>query len=257
MYAILVDITKCTGCERCVTACLETNELDVQRANKDRLSSRDGLSANRFMAIDNVEGDRFARLACMHCVDPSCVSACLVGSLTKTKEGPVVYDSSKCIGCRYCMLACPFHIPRYEWDKTVPLVRKCDMCIDRLRDGKQPGCVEACPNGALKLGQREDLLKEAHARIKALPDGYKQHIWGEHEFGGTSVLYISDVDLNELGWSEAVEAGIPSITNPMIEKTPLIAGSVAVGLLAVNWVIRRRMKLSGEQSDDHKSGDEH
>ncbi len=257
MYAILVDVTKCTGCERCVTACLEVNELDGRRADKDRLSSRDGLSANRFMAIDDVGDGRFARLACMHCEDPSCVSACLVGGLTKSKEGPVVYDDSKCIGCRYCMLACPFHVPRYEWDKTVPLVRKCDMCIDRLRDGELPGCVGACPNGALKLGQRGDLLKEAHARIDANPDGYMQHIWGEHEFGGTSVLYVSDVDLNELGWSEAVEAGIPSITTPMIEKTPLIGGGVAVGLLAVNWVIRRRMKLAGEGADDHKSGDEH
>ncbi|MFH1687932.1 MAG: 4Fe-4S dicluster domain-containing protein [bacterium] len=253
MYAILVDVTKCTGCERCVSACLDTNHLDQRRAADDRLTSRDGLSANRLMAINKVEDGRFGRLACMHCVDPSCVAACLVGSLTKTKEGPVVYDTTKCIGCRYCMLACPFHIPRYEWDKTLPLVKKCDMCIDRLQQGQRPACVEACPNSVLLFGAREQLLKEAHSRISNDPERYIQHVWGEEEFGGTCILYVSDVDLKELGWTELMTTGISSLTTPLIEKTPFIGGGVAVGLLALDWVIKRRMQLAAEQLHEPKS----
>ena len=251
MYAILVDVTKCTGCERCVSACLDANHLDRQLADIDRITSRDGLSANRLLALDKVDDGRFARKSCMHCVDPSCVSACLVGGLTKSKEGPVVYDATKCIGCRYCMLACPFHIPRYEWDKTLPLVRKCDMCIDRLRQGQQPACVEACPNNALLFGERNQILREAHNRISGSPDRYLDHIWGENEFGGTSVLYLSDVDLSELGWSETALAGIPSLTNPLIAKTPFIGLGVAATLLSTNWIIRRRMRLAAEQSNQH------
>jgi len=256
MYAILVDVTRCTGCERCVSACLDINDLDHQRAADDRLVSPDGLSANRLLTIDKVESGRFARKSCMHCVDPTCVSACLVGGLTKSKEGPVVYDATKCIGCRYCMLACPFHIPRYEWDRTLPLVKKCDMCMDRLQEGQRPACVEACPSDVLLFGERDRILKEAHNRIRTNPDRYDQHVWGEDEFGGTCILYVSDVDLGELGWTELMTAGIPSLTIPLIEKTPFIGGGVAVGLLAVNWIIRRRMRLAAEQSSESGSCDE-
>ena len=257
MYAILVDITKCTGCERCVSACLDTNHLDHQLADNERLMSRDGLSANRFLAIDKVDDGRFARKACMHCVEPSCVSACLVGGLTKTDAGPVIYDASKCIGCRYCMLACPFHIPRYEWDKTFPLIRKCDMCVDRLQQEKQPACVEACPSNVLLFGERDQMLKEAHHWIDSNPDRYLRHVWGEDEFGGTCVLYVSDTDLDKLGWSEQILAGIPSLTDPLIEKTPFIGLSVGAGLLAVNWIIQRRMRLAAQQSSEHMATDKH
>ncbi|MCP4566868.1 MAG: 4Fe-4S dicluster domain-containing protein [FCB group bacterium] len=252
MYAILVDVTKCTGCERCVAACMEVNPPDSRQVDDDRLNGRDGLSGNRFLAINKIDDGRFARKACMHCVEPSCVSACLVGGLTKTKDGPVVYDAAKCIGCRYCMLACPFHIPRYQWDTTHPLIRKCDMCAERLHQGQLPACVEACPNQAIIFGEREQLLKQAHQTINRRPGRYIPHVWGESEFGGTSVLYLSDVDLQELGWTEQVQAGIPSLTIPLIEKTPFIGGGVAVGLLAVNWIIRRRMQLAKQRADEHQ-----
>jgi formate dehydrogenase iron-sulfur subunit len=262
MYAILVDVTKCTGCERCVAACLDTNQLDRKRADIDRFYSPDGLSANRFMTIEKVADGRFARKACMHCVEPSCVSACLVGGLTKSADGPVVYDADKCIGCRYCMLACPFGIPRYEWDKTHPLVTKCDMCVDRLHDGRQPACVEACPNQVLIFGDRDQLLQEAHRRIEVDPGRYTHHVWGESEFGGAGVFYLSDVPLNKLGWKEEVLAGIPSLTDPLIEETPFIGMGVAAGLLAVNWIVRRRMRLAAEKSggpgghDIHQAGEQ-
>lgn len=247
MYAILIDITRCTGCERCVTACIDANDLERLRAETDRATTKDGLSANRWSSIIKVGEGRFAKKSCMHCEEPSCVSACLVGGITKSPDGPVIYDPDKCIGCRYCMLACPFHVPRYEWSETVPFMRKCDMCAERLKRGQQPACVDACPNDVLRFGGRDSLLQEAHERI-AKDSHYQNHVWGESEFGGTSVLYIADVDLASLGWPSQAEMPIPALTEPLISKTPFIGLSVAVGTLGLNWIIRRRMKLSAERA---------
>ena len=245
-YGILVDVTLCTGCERCADACVEANRLDRRRASIDRLIARDGLSANRLLSVRQAGEGRFVRMSCNHCLDPSCVSACLVGGLTKSAEGPVIYDADKCIGCRYCMLACPWQIPRYQWSRTLPLVRKCDMCVERLREGLQPACVEACPTGALTFGDREELLEEAHRRIQDSPGRYLDRVWGEVECGGTSVLCISDVDLGALGWPSPDAGSIPSLTEPLVAKTPAMGLSVALGLLGINWILGRRMKIAEE-----------
>jgi len=255
MKAILVDVTRCTGCERCVEACIQENGLDPVQAQVDRAITKDGLSENRLLSVPKVTEGRFARLSCMHCLEPSCVSACLVGSLTKTPEGPVVYDPEKCIGCRYCMLACPFHIPRYEWDETVPFVKKCTLCFQRLQEGRVPACVEACPAEALKFGERDRLLREAHALLARQPSRYLPRVWGEREFGGTSVLYVSDVDLEIMGWPEADAEPIPALTEPLISKTPAIGLGVMGSILGLNWVIRRRMRLAAEAAGEDGTGD--
>ena len=220
MLGILIDVTRCTGCERCVSACVKSNDSEPLRAAADRSAARDGLSADRLCSVVPVAEGRFAKKSCLHCLEPSCVSACLVGALEKTADGPVIYDPAMCIGCRYCMLACPFHIPRYEWDEVTPAVVKCDMCQDRLAEGKQPACVEACPEEALLFGDRDQLIETARARIAEHPDAYIDHVWGETEFGGTSVMYISDVDLGALEWPAPDASGIPQITEPMIAATP-------------------------------------
>ncbi len=173
------------------------------------------------------------------------MSACLVGGITKTPEGPVIYDPDRCIGCRYCMLACPFHIPRYEWDATVPFMRKCAMCFQRQAEGREPACVEACPTDALRFGPRPELLEAAHRMIADGPDRYLPRVWGEHEFGGTSVLYLSDIDLAVAGWPGPDTESIPSLTEPLIAKTPFIGLGIMASLLGINWVIRRRMELAG------------
>ena len=241
MYGILVDVTRCTGCERCVRACMAVH--GQAPAEPEWTPSGDGLSDSQFCSIESVESGRFARKSCMHCLEPSCVAACLVGGITKTEEGPVVYDSSKCIGCRYCMLACPHHVPRYEWSKTTPYMKKCDMCRDRLDNGEQPSCVEACPNDALRFGERSELLTEAHARIARKPESYLDRVWGESEWGGTSVMYISDVDISALDWPTATTPSIPTLTDPLIEKTPFIGGGVAIGLWALGAIISRRNEV--------------
>jgi formate dehydrogenase iron-sulfur subunit len=138
------------------------------------------------------------------------------------------------------MLACPFHIPRYEWSKTIPFMVKCDMCADRLAENLAPACVEACPQQALKFGDRDRLIREARDLIRRHPKRYVDHIWGEKEFGGTSVMYIADVDLAGLGWPATEPESIPSLTEPLIHKTPFIGLSVAAGLIGLNWIIKRR-----------------
>lgn len=248
MYGILIDVTLCTACEKCVYACIEQNKLDLRRAERDRAVTPDGLSANRLSTVLSVDEGRFARKSCMHCLEPSCVSACLVGGLMKTPDGPVVYDPDKCIGCRYCMLACPFEIPRYQWEKNLPFMVKCDMCAERLGQSLKPACVEACPEGALTFGDRKELIAEAQKRIKQNPERYQNHIWGEKEFGGTSVMYLSDVDLVSLGWPAQKAVSIPSLTEPLVHKTPFIGLGVAVGLLSINWIIKRRNELAEKQN---------
>jgi formate dehydrogenase iron-sulfur subunit len=245
MVGILFDVTRCKGCDRCVDACIEANGLDAHAAARDRATAPDGLSANRLLSVLPVKEGRFGRLSCMHCLEPSCVSACLVGAITKTAEGPVIYDPEKCIGCRYCMLACPFHIPRYEWRQTLPFVKKCSMCFGRLTNGVQPACVEACPNQALEVGDRDRLLAVAHERIRSSHGSYLPRVWGEKEWGGTSILMVSDVDLAGLGWPADSPVAIPELTESLIRKTPLIGMGVLFGTWALGAIIRRRQELMG------------
>ena len=189
-FAILNDTTRCTGCERCVDACKVENDLgkDLPRRWKLRI---DDLSSTRFTTIQRRDDGRPVRRLCMHCVEPACVSACIVGALQKRPDGPVIYDGDRCMGCRYCMMACPFGIPRYEWEQPVPYVRKCILCYHRLDQGRVPACVEACPEEATIFGDRAELLAEAERRVQAEPQRYRNTIYGHHEVGGTSVLYVS------------------------------------------------------------------
>jgi formate dehydrogenase iron-sulfur subunit len=243
MRAFLVDVTRCRGCEKCVEACVRVRDFDPDIAARDRATTPDGLSANRPTTVVPVAKGRFAPKRCMHCLEPTCASACLVGAITKTTEGPVIYDPDKCIGCRYCMLACPFHIPRYEWTRTTPFMQKCTMCFDRLKDALPPACVEACPNEVLSFGEREGMLARAHQLIDGNPGRYLPRVWGEDEFGGTCVLFVSDVDLSTLGWPKSDAHAIPEFTEPLIAKTPWIGASVFLGAWALSAIIARRNRL--------------
>lgn len=245
-FAILTDTTKCTGCETCVAACKEENGLGKDRAR--RWQHRiDDLSSTRFTTILRRPGGRSVRQQCRHCKDPACVSACIVGALQKTDEGPVIYDGDRCMGCRYCMLACPYGIPRYDWDKPVPYVRKCTMCYHRIREGKQPACTEACPEKATIFGTRDEMLAVAHDRIKQTPDKYVNKVFGEHEVGGTSVLYISDIPLGFLGWKPDLGAEpLPKLTWASLKKVPPVIVGMAGAMSGIYFIIGRRMKLQAQ-----------
>lgn len=242
MKAILHDVSRCRGCMACVEACAASNGTeDPDRARFDRA----GLSGHRFTSVSRTGEGRFVRQQCLHCVDPSCVSACLVGSMTQTPEGAVVYDPAKCIGCRYCMLACPYDVPKYEWDTNTPLIRKCELCHDRPGG---PACVEACPHEATMFGERDELLAIARERIRSSSIRYVDRIYGETDMGGTAVLYISDVPLDDFWKGGPGSPSVPEITWPFISKTPVLAASVAATLTGVSWVVHRRMRLAGESA---------
>jgi formate dehydrogenase iron-sulfur subunit len=242
MIGILADVTKCVGCYQCVEACAEAHQMGEERSLPQH--SPDGLSARRWATILARPEGRHVRKSCFHCIDPACVSACPVGAMAKTPEGPVIYDPSRCMGCRYCMMACPYGIPRYEWDRTIPFVRKCTLCYERLQEGKVPVCVEACSEGAIVFGNRDELLAEAHQQIRAEPVKYIQKVYGEREVGGTSILYISDISLDFLGFQgDPGQEPLPDLTGAWIGKVPGIGIGVTALMAGTFWIIRRRMQM--------------
>lgn len=254
--AILTDVTRCIGCEKCVQACKQTHDLPKEKPWRWIKHIHD-LSSARWTTLRQVhdaKGTHYVRRQCRHCLDPECVSVCIVGALKKTPEGPVIYDKDICIGCRYCMIACPWEIPRYSWEDSVPYIQKCDFCYTRLvKERKLPACVEACPTQATIFGDRDELLKEAKNRLQQNPDKYVQHIWGEHEVGGTSVLYISDMDLNltDLDTGIATEIPMPVRTTKILHQMPTVFVGMAAVMGGVHWIIQRRQKLMQEQTTEN------
>jgi formate dehydrogenase iron-sulfur subunit len=232
--AILIDITKCIGCRSCEQACKEIHRFPKETEAK--------LSPTALTIVED-HGKRYVRRMCMHCQDPACASACLVGALKKTAFGPVTYDSSKCIGCRYCLVACPFSVPRYEWTKLVPFVKKCDLCAARQVKGEAPACVEACPVQASIVGWRDEILEEAERRI--LGDSkYVKHIYGSEEAGGTSVFFISDVPFEQLGFVAAPKQPMPALSAAALADVPTVV-LVGGGLLSgIYWITERRKDVA-------------
>jgi formate dehydrogenase iron-sulfur subunit len=184
----------------------------------------------------------------MHCAEPTCVSVCLVGAFQKTALGPVVYDENKCIGCRYCMLACPFQVLVYEWSSRQPRVRKCDMCYDRLKAGKATACADACPSGATISGDRDQLIGEARRRIAEKPDQYYGRIYGIQEAGGTSTLFLSAVPFEKLGLrTNLPTTPLPNLTWSVLSRTPDIGSMATVVLGGIYWITHRREEVAAAE----------
>ena len=252
--AILTDTTKCIGCGECVIACKKENNLEPEKPRRWQIG--DGLSSRNWCSVVLREENVFVRKQCRHCIDPACMSVCPVHAFSRTANGAVIYDPGKCIGCRFCMMACPYGIPRYDWDKSVPYVKKCDMCFERQAQGKQPACVEACLEKATIFGPRDELIKEARARIKNSPAKYIDHIWGEEEVGGTSVLYISNIDLDFLHYGQPVGTKpLPKLTEPAMKAVPYAFGGMGAAMAGLYWIIGRRNKLQRENKEARRNED--
>lgn len=232
---VLIDITKCIGCQQCVSACKIQNNLpDIDETK---------LSVTAYTIVEERE-ERYVRRMCMHCKYPTCESVCPVGAFEHTKDGAVLYHAEKCIGCRYCMMACPFQIPRYEWGNTTPKVQKCRFCIERIVKGKVTACVEACPAEATIFGDYNDILRIAQQIIANEPDKYVNHIYGEREVGGTSILYISDVPFEKLGFkSNLGTQKLPELTWSALSKIPSVLAVGGTLLYGIWWITNRRKEV--------------
>ncbi len=220
---VLVDTTVCIGCRNCEWACktahgLPTEPLDsysdrsvfkeMRRPNEKALTVVNQYQnpKNELLPID-------VKVQCMHCDHPACVSACIVGALSKQENGSVVWDTDKCIGCRYCLVACPLQVPAFEYHTALnPQIRKCDFCFERTKEGKLPACVEICPVEALTYGSRNDLVRIAREKIKRNPDRYLNHIYGEYEVGGTSWMYLAGIDFPKLNFPKLGENPAPGVS---------------------------------------------
>ncbi|HRX86891.1 MAG TPA: 4Fe-4S dicluster domain-containing protein [Phycisphaerae bacterium] len=229
---VLIDLTNCNGCRRCEAVCRQTAGFDPLSAEalEDRTvfaqHRRPGPEAYTVVnAFHNGHGEpgegepedpnTYVKANCLHCLRPGCVSGCIVGALQRDASGAVLYDAQKCMGCRYCMVACPFQIPAYEYSNAfTPQVRKCTLCRDEgnpNRDGP-PACVKACPKECLTWGRRKDLLVKAHGLIAEHPDHYLPHVYGEHEAGGTAWLYLSHIPFEKLGFLNVPDRAAPALT---------------------------------------------
>lgn len=248
-HAMLYDATLCVGCRACQVACKKRTGLPYVMDENQMYEMPTDLNGDTWTLIklyQDTETYSFVKKQCMHCVEPACASVCPVSALEKTPEGPVVYHSYKCIGCRYCMTACPFDIPKYEWEEVNPIIQKCDFCADLQAAGQQPACSAACPTGALISGTRAEMLKIAHQRLADHPDQYFDHVYGEHEVGGTSMLYIAGVSYDKLGYPTLSDQPIPDVTWPYMKAVPFVFFGMAGAMSAIYyWTHRNKEEEEG------------
>jgi formate dehydrogenase iron-sulfur subunit len=236
---VLIDETRCVGCRMCEKACAEAHGLPGPALGGESVFEKLRTTTESQLTVVNryktPTDEFFAKKQCMHCIQPACVAACLTQAMHKTKEGPVLWDESKCMGCRYCMLACPFDVPKFEYRQAVPKIRKCNMCWDRIQAGKRPACVEICPAEAILFGKRSDLIEVARKRIYEQPDAYSHSLYGEHEVGGTGCLYLSPVPIENLGFKTTLgNTSYPEYTKQFLYSVPVILILVPAMLLALS-----------------------
>ncbi|MSN24928.1 MAG: 4Fe-4S dicluster domain-containing protein [Geobacter sp.] len=253
----LIDTTKCTGCRGCQVACKQWNQLGAENTkffSGEGYQNPPAMSEYTFTRIKFKDYQKngqnefaFYKEMCMHCNEPACASVCPVGAFVKSPEGPVIYNADRCIGCRFCMIACPFGIPKYEWSKAFPLVKKCTGCYSRVKEGLHPACATTCPT-AISYGNRTEMLAEAERRIKARPKHYYQAIYGKEEAGGTSVIYLTHQPLDELGFKKVTTRPLPSYTWQALRLVPGIFLAVGGGLSLVSWFNHRKDRIKREEA---------
>jgi formate dehydrogenase iron-sulfur subunit len=240
---VLVDTTRCVGCRSCELACAEAHKMsipdisDTSAFDKNRPTSEGQWTVVNRYKTD--KGEIFVKKQCMHCNQPGCVSACLVKAMEKRENGAVTWDDN-CMGCRFCMVSCPFDIPKFEYNSAVPKIQKCSLCWERLQKGEKPACVEACPGDALTFGLRRELIEEANGRIYKEPGKYVSHIYGEHEVGGTGYLYLSAVPFEQIGFrTDLGKTAYPELSKGFLYSVPIVLLLWPAFLLGVNTITKR------------------
>jgi formate dehydrogenase iron-sulfur subunit len=236
---ILVDTTRCIGCRACEVACGEEHDLMVPDVvNDGALETQRKTSDKQWMVVNKHKtdkGDVFVKRQCMHCYQAACATACPTEAMKKTDNGPVIWRGNKCIGCRFCMISCPFEMPKFEYNEWNPKLQKCTMCYERLQEGQKPACVSACPTDALMFGTRVKNLEIARHRIYSHPDKYVHHIYGEHEVGGTGYIYLAAVPFEQLGFrTDLGTTPYPEYTKEFLYAVPMVLFGVPAFLLGLN-----------------------
>ncbi len=250
-FGILYDSTRCAGCQTCEISCAEANGLPLPAESIEAgvIRNTDELHRTVVNAFNSSKGEVYLKKQCMHCNQPACTAACLTQAMYKTKEGAVIWRGDKCMGCRYCMVSCPFDIPRFEYHSANPKIEKCNMCNGRVSEGKLPACVENCPAEALIYGPRRELIKEARKRIVENPEQYVDHIYGEHEAGGTGFLYLSAVPFEELGLNTSIQKeSYPALSKGFLYSVP----AIFVLWPAILLGIREATKNSTQKPEDNE-----
>ncbi|MCF8105080.1 MAG: hydrogenase 2 operon protein HybA [Desulfohalobiaceae bacterium] len=260
---ILYDSNLCIGCQACMTACKQANDMPVEPGDQEDIWDRPlDLSATTLNIIkmyDGGETPAFVKRQCLHCLEPACVTACPVSALEKDQRtGVVTYDKKACIGCRYCQIVCPYNVPKFEWDDPFPQIRKCQFCDHLFDQGRYSACCESCPTGASLFGPFRDLKQEAERRLQMEPgryyefpvnhigtgktqthkaEPYVREIYGAEELGGTQVLLLSGVDFTKLGLpkvrNKSYVSDVESISSTLYSYM-LLPAAVFGGLLYVS-----------------------
>jgi formate dehydrogenase iron-sulfur subunit len=273
-YGCLVDTTLCVGCRKCEQACNERHNLPNPNEsfeemtvleNERRMDETSYTVVNKYYpknigTLTWRTRPTFVKFQCMHCNDPSCVSACIVGALTKQPNGSVIYDAGKCIGCRYCMVACPFQVPAYEYNEPlIPEVRKCTFCYETIKDGGLPACAQVCPREVITFGKKSELLNLARWKMKNHPGKYVDHIYGEHEVGGTSWLYLASEPFETIGFPKLGTKAPPRLTETIQHglfqyfAAPIILFAALGGIMWVTGYLKGTKEAS--TGDTAEKGD--
>jgi Fe-S-cluster-containing dehydrogenase component len=250
---LLYDATRCVGCQSCVAACARANNTpsDVRSSALYHIAyDLNSTTRNIIKLYRPTDGKSYSyvKQQCMHCIDPACVAGCMFKGLKKDPQtGLVSWNSKLCVGCRYCEIACPYHIPKFQWEGFNPRIVKCELCKERLAKGEQPACTSVCPVQAVIFGKRTELLAEAKRRIRENPGKYYQdRVYGEREAGGTQVLYLSHVSFANLGLPELPEESVPQKYLKWQKRVysylavPAVLYASVVGVIRNNWKEHRQ-----------------
>lgn len=277
---MLYDATLCVGCKACVAACKEVNDMTpVDQGEGNIYDSAMDLSGDTLNVIkvysdgttavkdSEEDGYAFEKRSCMHCVDPGCVSVCPVTAMRRDPvTGIVTHHPDACIGCRTCMVGCPYNVPQFEYDDAFGRIHKCQMCnqegLERINKGGMTACAEVCPTGATLFGPRSMLMEEAKRRLELkkgdtyhFPRGdiskpesyhekeqeadYQNHVWGEKEAGGTNVLHISAVPFEKLGMPPLEERSYASVSEGVQHTLYKYMALPAAAMAGLTYVVKR------------------
>jgi Fe-S-cluster-containing dehydrogenase component len=267
---VVVDITRCVGCRSCEAACNKEQGLpepaepfndfsvfDHRHHGQRRRTDETRYTVVNKFDVPELDHPLFRKKQCFHCNEPACLTSCFVNAYTKTPEGAVIYNPKVCVGCRTCMIACPFYIPTFKYSSSFsPRIMKCIFCYDtRLKEGKPPACVEACPQEALTFGKRSDMLEVARQRIRMEPGKYVDHIYGEHEAGGTSWMYISPAPFDQVGLATNVpQQPVLNFVKAFLAIVPMVLTIWPALFCGFHLLATRKDKIKDKQNDANQEG---